>query len=80
MNDVDVVGVVEGQKGALDHVAVADGSGDEVSEARGGREEGDGSGLELRLDEDGGIRVGGGVGGEGEKRRGGRGGEGCEED
>lgn len=36
MNDVDVVGVVEGQKGALDHVAVADGSGDEVSEARGG--------------------------------------------
>ena len=57
VDHVAIGGVVESEEDAGDGGAVALGAGDEVGEARRGREGGDGEGAELGFDEDG---VGGG--------------------
>ena len=52
VHHVAVVGVVEGEEGALDGAAVAGGAGDEVGKARRRWEGGGGEGVELGFDED----------------------------
>lgn len=60
VNNVVIVGMVESEESAAEHLAVAVGAGNEVSEARRRGEGGDRDGTELGFDEGGGGGGGGG--------------------